>query len=53
MIGREAKLIRMQDLITINMKGTYNKSFNIRTYYTGFRFQCTSGNDRFEYVERY
>ncbi|MDR0817940.1 MAG: DUF5702 domain-containing protein [Clostridiales Family XIII bacterium] len=50
---RETKLLRMMDLIQINMKGTYNRSFELREYYTGYRFETMIKGDRFEYTETY
>jgi hypothetical protein len=52
-MDREAKLLRMMDLIQINMKGTYNRSFTMREYYTGYRFKAEIKGDSFEYTQRY
>ena len=50
---RETKLLRMMDLIQINMKGSYYKDFLIREYYTGYRFKANINGHEFSYVERY
>jgi hypothetical protein len=53
LMDRETKLLRVMDLIQINMKGTYNGEFLMREYYAGFRFGASVNNVRFEYTERY
>jgi hypothetical protein len=52
-MDRETKLLRMMDLIQINMKGTYDSAFSLREYYTGYRFTVNVKGDRFEYTQRY
>jgi hypothetical protein len=53
LMDRETKLLRTMDLIQINMKGTYDKDFLIREYYTGYRFKAWVGGETFEYAEKY
>ncbi|MEI8215509.1 MAG: DUF5702 domain-containing protein [Eubacteriales bacterium] len=36
--GRNSKILRTMDLVQINMKGRYNKLFNIEEHYNGFDF---------------
>ncbi|MDR1778834.1 MAG: DUF5702 domain-containing protein [Clostridiales Family XIII bacterium] len=50
---RETKLARVQDLIQINLKGTYDEAFLLRSYYTGFRFTAKDGKNEFSYIENY
>jgi hypothetical protein len=50
---RRAKLLRIEDLIQINMKGTYRSDFLMREYYTGFSFDAVVDGDGFHYEEKY
>ena len=52
-LDRETKVLRMMDLIQINMKGTYYEDFLIREHYVGFRFECMVDGDRYAYTEKY
>ncbi|MDR3071875.1 MAG: DUF5702 domain-containing protein [Clostridiales Family XIII bacterium] len=51
--NRETKLARIQDLIQINLKGTYDESFWLRSYYTGFRFTAEDGHHVYTYTQTY
>jgi len=53
LMDRTVKLLRMMDLIQINMKGTYDEKFLIREHYTGYRFKLKVYGDEFEYTETY
>jgi len=53
LMDRETKLLRIMDLIQIDMKANYNREFLVREYYTGYRFTTEVGGERFEYTERY
>ncbi|MDR0876288.1 MAG: DUF5702 domain-containing protein [Clostridiales Family XIII bacterium] len=53
MLDRETKLLRMMDLMQINLKGTYAGDFLMREYYIGYRFSCTVDGDTYEYIEKY
>ncbi|MCL2493655.1 MAG: DUF5702 domain-containing protein [Clostridiales bacterium] len=53
LLDRETKLVRVMDLIQINLKGTYNEDFLLRGYYTGFRYEWTADGDTYAYTERY
>ncbi|MDR1028625.1 MAG: DUF5702 domain-containing protein [Clostridiales Family XIII bacterium] len=50
---RETKLLRAMDLIQINLKGTYDRAFQLREYYVGFRFDATVNGKTYAYTERY
>lgn len=50
---REKKLLRCMDLIQLNMKGCYNRSFDLKEYYGGFRFVAVANDRAYEYMEKY
>ncbi|MDR2157568.1 MAG: DUF5702 domain-containing protein [Clostridiales Family XIII bacterium] len=50
---RETKILRIMDLIQINLKGTYDKAFRLRDHYVGFRFEATVDGKVYAYTERY
>ena len=52
-LDRETKLLRMMDLMQINLKGTYYGDFLIREHYTGFRFECSVDGEAYAYTEKY
>ncbi len=52
-LDRETKLLRMMDLMQINLKGTYYGDFLMREHYTGFRFACTVDGELYAYTEKY
>jgi hypothetical protein len=49
----KAKLLRVMDLIQINLKTKYDRDFLLREYYTGFRFMGKAWGDEISYTERY
>jgi hypothetical protein len=53
LMDRETKLLRVMDLIQIDMKAHYNREFLMREHYTGYRFTAEAGGGSFEYTERY
>ncbi|MDR1271548.1 MAG: DUF5702 domain-containing protein [Clostridiales Family XIII bacterium] len=53
MTDRETKLLRIMDLMQINLKGGYYKEFLMREYYTGFRLTAEVDGDEFSYVQKY
>jgi hypothetical protein len=53
LMDRETKLMRVMDLIQIDMKANYDRNFLIREYYTGYRFKAVAVGEKFEYEERY
>ncbi|MDR0519917.1 MAG: DUF5702 domain-containing protein [Clostridiales Family XIII bacterium] len=53
LMDREKKLLRVMDLIQIDMKANYNRDFLMREYYVGYRFTAEVGGDSFEYTEKY
>jgi len=52
-VDRETKLLRMMDLMQINLKGTYYGDFLMREHYIGFRFDCVVDGDIYAYTEKY
>jgi len=52
-LDRETKLLRMMDLMQINLKGTYYGDFLMREHYIGFRFECSVDGERYAYTEKY
>jgi hypothetical protein len=53
--NRETKLLRMMDLIQIDMKANSDSDFMIRKCYTGFEYEATlgMGNRKLSYEEVY
>jgi len=52
-LDRETKLLRMMDLMQLNLKGSYYGDFLMREHYVGFRFECSVDGERYAYTERY
>ena len=52
-MDRETKLLRIMDLIQINLKGTYYGDFLIREHYVGFQFKCNVDGEGYDYTEKY
>jgi hypothetical protein len=52
-LDRETKLLRMMDLMQINLKGTYYEDFSMREHYVGYRFSCFVDGDYYAYTEKY
>ena len=53
LLDRNTKLLRMMDLMQINLKGTYYADFLMREHYIGFRFDCVIDGERYAYTEKY
>ena len=52
-LDRETKLLRMMDLMQINLKGTYYGDFLMREHYVGYRFACRIDGEHYAYTEKY
>jgi len=52
-LDRETKLLRMMDLMQVNLKGTYCEDFLMREHYIGYRFGCTVDGEYYAYTEKY
>lgn len=50
---REKKLLRCMDLIQINMKGCYDREFDLKEYYGGFHIEATVNGTRFTYDQKF
>jgi hypothetical protein len=50
---RENKLLRVMDLIQINMKIGYYESFLIREHYAGLRYELVMNGDSYSYRQSY
>ncbi|MDR1042652.1 MAG: DUF5702 domain-containing protein [Clostridiales Family XIII bacterium] len=53
LMDRETKLLRVMDLIQMDMKVNYNRDFLLREYYAGYRLHAEALGETFEYTERY
>lgn len=51
--NREKKLLRCMDLIQINMKGSYDRDFDLKEHYGGFQFEAITSNHKFTYIQKY
>jgi len=50
---RETKLLRIMDLIQINLAGTYDENFLLGGYYTGYSCELVVNGKNFSYEEEY
>lgn len=50
---REIKLMRMMDLIQINIQGGFDEGFYIKDCYTGFKFYTKINGQEYCYVQNY
>jgi len=50
---REIKLLRIMDLIQVNLIGNYDDGFLMRNYYSGFEYSVTANEKMFYYEEKY
>jgi len=50
---REAKLMRMMDLIQINIQGNFDESFYIKDCYIGLKYEADINGQEYGYVENY
>jgi hypothetical protein len=51
--SREVKLLRMMDLIQLNMKINYYSDFLIHEHYTGLKYRVVMNNDTYFYDQKY
>lgn len=51
--NREKKLLRCMDLIQLNMKGSYDRDFDLKEYYGGFQFEAIARDQKFTYVQKF
>ena len=50
---REIKLLRIMDLIQINLIGNYDKGFLIGNYFSGFKYSVTANEKKLDYEKKY
>jgi len=50
---RETKLLRVMDLIQLNLRGSYYEGFLIKDHYTGFSLEAVVSGKKFEYEQKY
>ena len=50
---RSRRLLRMMDLMQINIQGKYDRDFLIMEHNTGFCFRAAAGGRDFAYIQRY
>ncbi|QIB69273.1 hypothetical protein Ami103574_08030 [Aminipila butyrica] len=50
---RQAKLLRMMDLIQINMQGGFDQNFYIKDCYVGLQIEAKVSGQEFSYVQQY
>lgn len=50
---KETKLLRMMDLIQLNMRGAYYEDFLIKDHITGFDFTVTVNGKKYAYEQKY
>ena len=51
--NREKKLLRCMDLIQLNMKGSYNRDFDLKEYYGGFEFEAIARDQKYTYIQKF
>jgi hypothetical protein len=51
--NREKKLLRCMDLIQMNLKGSYDRDFNLKEYYGGFQFEASTQERKFTYNQKF
>ena len=51
--NREKKLLRCMDLIQLNMKGNYDRDFDLKEYYGGFQLEAITRESKFTYIQRF
>jgi len=47
------RLLRIMDLVQINMKFRYYRDFNMQEYYTGVRFTIKANGRDYEFEDEY
>ena len=50
---RDTKLLRVMDLIQLNLRGSYYKDFLIKEHFTGFSMSAVVSGKKFEYEQKY
>jgi len=50
---RETKLLRVMDLIQLNLRGSYYDEFLIKDHYTGFRLDAIVSGKMYSYEQKY
>mgnify|MGYP007088017651 CR=1 FL=1 len=50
---RETMLLRIADLIQINLKGSYYEGFLLSEHFAGLRLRAAYAGDRYEYAQQY
>ena len=51
--NRELKLLRCMDLIQLNMKGSYDETFDLTQHYGGFQFEAVVSGKAYTYIQKY
>ena len=52
-MNENTRLLRIMDLVTINMKYRYYRDFNMMEYYTGVRFTIEANGKSHEFEDAY
>lgn len=52
-VSQETKVLRMMDLIQINLKYLYLDNFLLKDYYTGLKYEMNVNNKKYEFEEAY
>ena len=52
-VSQETKMLRMMDLIQINLKYLYLDNFLLKDYYTGLKYEMNVNNKKYEFEEAY
>lgn len=53
LIGDNTRLLRIMDIIQINMKYWYYRDFNMMEYYTGVRFSISANGKSYDFEDSY
>ena len=52
-MSEETKLLRVMDLIQVNMKYSYYGSFLLKDYHTGLDYEITVNGEKHEFKDSY
>jgi hypothetical protein len=52
-LNDNVRLLRIMDLVQINMKYRYYRDFNLMEYYTGVRYAFTADGRSYEFEDSY
>ena len=52
-VSQETRMLRMMDLIQINLKYLYLDNFLLKDYYTGLKYEMNVNNKKYEFEEAY